>query len=93
MAVTTSGQADDSVISGLRHLGRPMWNKIPPAPFSKGGEMPASSHSPFNKGGWGDFRIDFLGSPTSALRFISLSLFRPDDWPLGLPAAVLYRNH
>jgi hypothetical protein len=28
-------------------------NEIPPAPFSKGGETPASSYSPFSKGGWG----------------------------------------
>jgi hypothetical protein len=28
-----------------------LWNKIPPAPFSKGGETPASSYSPFSNGG------------------------------------------
>jgi hypothetical protein len=27
--------------------------RTPPAPFFKGGEKPASSHFPFNKGGWG----------------------------------------
>ena len=66
-----------------------MWNKIPPAPFSKGGETPGSclrllgqgedreltrlfdnesrlSYSPFNKGGQGDFEIDFVRSRSGA---------------------------
>ena len=30
-----------------------MWNKIPPAPFAKGGAAPGSSYAPFSKGGWG----------------------------------------
>jgi len=38
----------------------PLLNEIPPAPFSKGGETSASSYSPFSKGGWGDFKSDFL---------------------------------
>ncbi len=40
-----------------------LWNEIPPAPFSKGGETPASSYSPFAKGGWGDFNSDFHWKP------------------------------
>jgi hypothetical protein len=39
-----------------------LWNEIPPAPFSKGGETLASSYSPFSKGGWGDFESDCLGT-------------------------------
>jgi hypothetical protein len=34
--------------------------KSPRSPFPKG-ETPAASYSPFSKGGWGDFKIDFLG--------------------------------
>ena len=37
----------------------PLWNEIPPAPFSKGGETPAL----FAKGGWGDYNSDFRWKP------------------------------
>jgi hypothetical protein len=34
--------------------------KSPRPPFPKG-ETPAPSYSPFSKGGWGDFKSDFIG--------------------------------
>ena len=45
----------------IKTLCANLWNEISPAPFSKGGETPGSSYSPFAKGGWGDLGSDFLG--------------------------------